>query len=226
MIMAIFKAYCKWNRTGAAQSLLLGLLILTFLGCDSRNPAAVYEERQGRPTPTIPARIAQRRQAVQPRQASFEAPREYPRPTLKPGKVIRDNPDPIEAELKPLQLGNMIENGMVTVANWSPDHNRIVDGDTTTLYKTEGVNPIVLAFTFKEPIALKTIRMFPSYSSYDWAVYTDDTEKGTIIRSVPEETWSRMDFEKSVQTNKVRVEVLRLERDNFVHLNEVEMYVQ
>ncbi len=224
--MAISIPNCKHNWIALLHSVFLGCVVLCAVGCDSRNPASISEERMGRPTPTVPPQIAQRREVRMPQQVAQPIVPEAPRPTIRPGKVIRSNPSPIEADLKPVALASLIRSGSVTVQGWNADYFRTVDGDTTSLYRTDQVNPLVITFAFEEAINLKTVRIFPSYSSYDWAVYTDASEQGLIIRGVPEEQWSRMDFEQPLQTKSIRIEVLRVERDNYVHLNEIEIYVQ
>lgn len=204
--------------------ILLIALILGLSSCDSRNPASIREERAGRPTPTM---LPDRPRVRGPRRVNRQAPvPAAPRPTLKPGKVIANSTETIEGELEPLNLQKMILAGELEVKGYIRDHVRMFDGNVTTLYRTDGVNPIVLDFEFGEPVNLKTIRIYPSYSSYDWAVYINEQERGIIIRSVPSEQWSRLDLEKPTKTKKVRLEVLRIERDNYVHLNEVEMYTQ
>lgn len=224
--MAISILNCKHKWMTCLEVFLLGWIVFSCVGCDSRNPASIGEERSGRPTPTVPPQIAQRREVRMPQQVAQPFVPQAPRPTIRPGKVIRGNPNPIEADLKPIPLEAMIRSGSVTVQGWNSEWFRIVDGDTTSLFRTDQVNPLVLVFGFQVPITLKTVRIFPSYSTYDWAVYTDASEQGLIIRGVPEEQWSRMDFEEPVEIKTVRIEVLRIERDNYVHLNEVEIYTQ
>ena len=109
-----------------------------------------------------------------------------------------------------------------------PNLENLFDSDTGVPVKTENINPYILSFTFKEPISLKTVRIFPSYSSYDWVVYTgsSEKEKGLMIRNAPEEDWSRLDLPKAVSTKTVRLEILRTVRDNFVHVNEIEFYTE
>lgn len=102
----------------------------------------------------------------------------------------------------------------------------LFDGDTGSLSRTEDINPLILVFRLKTPIKLAAVRIFPSYSTYDWAVRPDPESPRLVIRGAAEEQWSRIDFEKPMETAEVRIEVRRLVRDNYVHVNEVELLVE
>jgi len=146
---------------------------------------------------------------------------------MRPGKNVQNNPKPIEASLKPVDLRHLLATGKVRLQ--SPRGGgleNVFDGDPTSLFRSDNVNPVVLTFTFQEPISLKAVRIFPSYSAYDWALYPEPNKLGMVIRGAGEEDWSRIDLPKAVKTNTVRVEVLRIVRDNYVHLNEVEFYTE
>ncbi len=45
------------------------------------------------------------------------------------------------------------------------------------------------------------------------------------MRDAPAELWSGIELKEPIETRVVRVLLQRLERDNFVHLNEVEVWL-
>ena len=102
----------------------------------------------------------------------------------------------------------------------------LFDGDTGSLSRTEDINPLILVFRLETPIQLTAVRIFPSYSTYDWAVRPHPEAPRLMVRGAAEEQWSRIDFEKPIETAEVRIEVRRLVRDNYVHVNEVELLVE
>jgi hypothetical protein len=103
----------------------------------------------------------------------------------------------------------------------------LFDGDFQSLAKSESINPVFLEFEFQKPIRLKAVRMLFSHTvSHNWAVQTDPKKDGMMVRDAPDQQWSRMDFSPSETTQWVRIEMLRTSGDDFVHLNEIEFYVE
>jgi hypothetical protein len=76
---------------------------------------------------------------------------------------------------------------------------------------------------FQQPVRIGAVRVFPSYSTYDWAVRPAPGQPRYLVRAAAEEAWSRIDLPEPLETAEVRLELRRLVRDNFVHLNEVEL---
>ena len=132
--------------------------------------------------------------------------------------------------LKRLDLAEAQRSGALSIAVndpvFPPRLPRIFDGNTETLSRTEDVNPLILTFTFKEEILLKAVRLYPSYSSYDWILRAHPQAESLIVRSAVAKEWSWIDLPTAVKTLSVRIELKRLQRDNFVHLNEIEFYSQ
>ena len=100
----------------------------------------------------------------------------------------------------------------------------LFDGDTASLIRSEQINPLFFTLTFRFPVRLKGVRLFPSYSSYDWALRPLPEEEWLVIQNAADGAWSSLELEQSVETSVVRLEVLRRERDDYVHLNEVELW--
>jgi hypothetical protein len=107
-----------------------------------------------------------------------------------------------------------------------PRLDALFDGDTSTLSRTEDVNPLVLLFELDRKVRLRAVRIYPSYSSYDWSLETGPDQKRLVVRDAGEEMWSGIRLEQAVETDEVRLEVRRLLRDDFVHVNEVELWVE
>ena len=102
----------------------------------------------------------------------------------------------------------------------------LLDGDTTSLVRSEDVNPFFITLTFRSPVRLKGVRVFPSYSSYDWGLQPRPEEVWLVIRNAADEVWSALELEQSVETSVVRLELLRREGDDYVHLNELELWTE
>jgi hypothetical protein len=47
-----------------------------------------------------------------------------------------------------------------------------------------------------------------------------------MIEGAPDSAWSQLDLPEPVSTSIVQLEVLRRERDDYVHLDEIELYTQ
>ena len=198
------------------RTLFIPLAVLISLACESRNPSKVWDERHsvepgGKPVAAAPERGAPEIPAV---------------------------PEPIAAELptrvsqgdrRMLDLAAARQTGAVVVAANDPVFfDRLAplfDGDITTLSRSEDVNPLVLEFRLGQSIKLAAVRIFPSYSTYDWTLYPAPGGPPRRIEQAAEEKWSQMDLETPVETKQIRLEIRRLLRDNFVHVNEIEFYV-
>ncbi len=125
-------------------------------------------------------------------------------------------------------------------AAWSEEAVRIEISDEAFLVRVDGVfdgnvrhsmvsggtNPLVITLTFPEPIRVKVARIFPSASPNDWTFRPHPSHQVLLAPRVPPDTWSYIALPEAISTSEVRFEVLRLERDNFVHLNEIELFVE
>jgi hypothetical protein len=109
--------------------------------------------------------------------------------------------------------------------SFSPRLDALFDDDTTTLGRTDVANPLVVRFKFDPPVSVAAVKIFPSYSTYDWAVRPHAGGPRYAIREAAAETWSRIDLPEPVVTSELQLELRRLERDDHVHLNEVELLV-
>ncbi len=100
----------------------------------------------------------------------------------------------------------------------------MIDGDPDNLLKTDGVNPLVVTMTFREPIQLRAAQAYMAASPYDWVLEAQPGEERLLAANVPERQWTQISLPAAVETNVVRIEILRLERDDYVHANEIELY--
>lgn len=197
-----------------------------FFGCEGRNPAQIGRERHGQP--------AEQRVADEKKPAAVDAPGPVVHtpivPANRPVAIVANNPAAIESSLKQINLARARQEGRLSVQVNDPRFpsrlDPLFDGDSSSLSRTEDINPLILIFTFVEPIQLKTVRIYPSYSMYDWILYPQPEGTGLIIKQAPEEEWSRIDLPAVEKTREVRIEIRRLLRDNFVHINEIEFYSQ
>jgi hypothetical protein len=197
-------------------------VILLCLGCESRNPAEVSRERHPElyGTDQPPSAEVETAEPVEPtpdRKTVFEAAVTPPKSDVAEG-------------LEKLDLAAARRSGRLVIRVndpvFPPRLDAIVDGNTTTLSRTEGVNPLVLRLILDPPIRLRAARVFPSYSSYAWVLEPTPGKDRLLIRETPADEWSAIELEEPVETGEVRLELLRLERDDYVHINELELWVE
>jgi hypothetical protein len=153
------------------------------------------------------------------------APPPEVRAALVPGKDVSGQAA-IPPNTKRLNLMELVEQGQLTVTTNLPvpgDVKQAFDEVDNTLAKSEGANPFVFTFTFANPAVLKAVRVLSSYSDYAWAVEAQGTPR-LVVDMIIDGEWSTIAWPEGIKTNQVKIEVLRKNRDNFVHLNEIEMY--
>ena len=149
-----------------------------------------------------------------------------------PRRSLEGKPAPAEAvaldSLQRIDLAAALSNGELSIEVNDPSAKAaipaMIDGDPDNLLKTDGVNPLVVTLTFREPIQLRAARAYMAASPYDWVLEAQPGEDRLLSANVPERQWSQISLPAAVKTNVVRVEILRLERDDYVHANEIELY--
>ena len=215
-------------------------VLMALVSCESRNPAAIWAERSAR------LGLAATREDLS---TNGEAVEGLSTSGVDDAGMIEPDPD-LESELRRVLSGGIDHasvarfgessrrldlalarrSGEVEVVindpTLDPRLDLLFDGDTTSLARSEEINPLFLTFTFRAPVALKGVRLFPSYSSYDWGLQTGPDQDWLVIRGASQEAWSGIELEQSVETGFVKLELLRRESDDFVHLNEVEIWIE
>jgi hypothetical protein len=104
-----------------------------------------------------------------------------------------------------------------------PHLDALFDGQTQWPVLSDGVNPLILELRFSRPVRLAAARLFPWASPTQWSVEARSGERWSVA-SAPPGAWSQLDLASTVETTTVRIEILRLERDDYVHLCEIELY--
>jgi len=149
-----------------------------------------------------------------------------------PRRSLEGQPAPAEAvaleSLQRIDLAAALSNGELTIEVNDPSAKpavpALIDGDPDNLLKTDSVNPLVITLTFRDPIQLRAARAYMVASSYDWLLEAQPGEQRLLATNVPDRQWSQISLPAAVETNVVRIEMLRLERDDYVHANEIELY--
>lgn len=146
------------------------------------------------------------------------------KPVLAPGKDVSGQAA-LPAKVKKLDLTTLVESGGLTVTSNVPgvDLSGAFDERDDTLAKSEGRNPFKLTFEFSAPRTIKAVRVLSTYSDYSWAFHPDPGER-LFVDTIIDGEWSTIAWPDGVKVKRFHVEVLRKYRDNFVHLNEVEIY--
>ena len=146
------------------------------------------------------------------------------RPVLAPGTLMTSTESTPQGAKK-LSILDLEALQKVTIESVAAgkDASRLFDGDDATVVRTENINPLKITLTFVEPIKLKAARMLSSYSDYNWSMTPEGGER-MIIESSADGVISVLVLPNAVTTKKVTFEVLRRTRDNFCHVNEIELF--
>jgi hypothetical protein len=147
------------------------------------------------------------------------------RPVLRPGKDV-SGAMAVPAKAKKLNLAALIESGALALKTNVPglaDAALSIDETDTTLSKSDGINPFKFFFEFSEPRLIKAVRVLSTYSDYALAIETDKGDR-FVVDMVIEGEWSTVSWPEGLKTKKLTVEVLRKVRDNYVHVNEIEIF--
>jgi hypothetical protein len=225
--------------------LTLGVLLLAVASCESRNPAAIWAERSARAGDSVSAEdlaapaedLSAPAEEVEGLAASGEDGSEPVEPdtdadvrrVLSGGVEVAAVKSTVEG-LRRIAVAPARRSGDIDVVtnDSSLDHQLgpLFDGNTRSLVRSEKINPLFVTFTFRTPVSLKTVRVFPSYSSYDWGLQAAPEAEWLVIRNASGQAWSALELQNAVRTEVVRVELLRRQRDDFVHLNEIELWTE
>lgn len=155
-----------------------------------------------------------------------DQPREEPsvRPTLAPGKAYQGS-STIPAGAKKIDLLNLIATEAATVVTNAPGENiaPLFDGADDTLLRTPNINPLDTTITFAQPTKVKALRVRSTYSDFALAVQIDNGER-LILDPIPEGDWGVVVLPTPVVAKRILIQTLRKVRDNYVHVNEIELY--
>jgi len=202
------------------RSLLVLGSVVVFAGCEyewkeENRSAEPYKAQES---------AAQAKVGDQPAKPKQEAPPPDVRPVLAPGKDVSGQAV-LPAKVKKLNLSDLRDSGQLTVtANlMGGDMSQAFDEREDTLAKSEGFNPFKFTFEFAAPQTIKAVRVLSSYSDYSWACQIDQGER-LFVDTIIDGEWSTIAWPEGIKGKRVQVEVLRKYRDNFVHLNEIEIY--
>jgi hypothetical protein len=187
----------------------LAAVIVTNAGCEGRNPESISRQRQPALYAPAPAPATTAPAATEPPDGDKTIPGDD---AMRGHKLDFSGP----------RAGRLTidVNDPMFVARLDP----LFDGDTATLSRTESVNPLVITFRFPVPVHLTAVRILPSYSSYEWSVEVGRAFRAMLVRAAAPDVWSAIVLPEDVETDTVRVTLRRLERDDYVHVNEIELW--
>jgi len=146
------------------------------------------------------------------------------RPTLAHGKAYEGS-STLPAGSKRIDLLNLQATNGATLATNAPGEkiDALFDGADDSLLRTPNINPLDTTITFTQPTKLKALRVRSTYSDFAVAVQIDGGER-IILDPIPEGDWGLIVWQTPVTAKKVLVQTLRKVRDNYVHVNEIELY--
>lgn len=132
-----------------------------------------------------------------------------------------------------------LSNGQATVTNSTIDIGpigNVFDGNTSTLARTQSINPMVVTLSFATPKQLMGSRTWFLAGDNRWRVETADTvaeldaTTGTFRIALDwatgsEATWQDRSFTAPITCRAVRLKLERLTGDDYVHLNEWQLFL-
>ncbi len=205
------------------RSFFLLLAVVAVVGCEYE-----FKEDSGGSSVVLLHDVA--RESSDPRapeQAEPKKPVQPPevRPVLAPGKDVSGQAA-LPPKVKRMNLAALVEQGALTVTSNVPgagDIQQAFDESDSTLSKSEGTNPFIFTLQFTSPVTVKAVKVLSTYSDYAWAVELQGAPR-LVVDMIIDGEWSTIAWPEGVKTSQVKIEVLRKTRDNFVHLNEIELY--
>jgi hypothetical protein len=161
-----------------------------------------------------------------PEEKEAEQKRDAPKPigTLAPGKPYQGATS-LPADAKRLDVLNLTASNQATVSSNVPGAglDNLFDGADDSLVRTPEINPLDATITFTAATKIKALRVRSTYSDFAIAVQVDGGER-IVLDPIPEGDWATIVFPTPVNAKKILVQTLRKSRDNFVHVNEIELY--
>jgi hypothetical protein len=217
------------------------LATLAAAGCGDRFPFYVSRERHPEYYAGMadqpPPRVETRSRARAPKRREDErrprpVSREFVPPQLGdlPGEIQEVAPASGDGAGERFDLAGGRASGAVLVEVNDPVLRErldvLFDGATAEPVRSDGVNPLVFRIALDPPVRLVGVRVFPSYSTYDWTVRANPEQPRLLVRGAAEEQWSSIELPEPLVTGEVQIEIARLVRDDFVHVNEIELMVE
>jgi hypothetical protein len=192
--------------------------LLTFTACD-------YEWKDEPPPLVIPNAEEQEVALSQDQGKKQEPPKPKSdaRPVLAPGTAYAGS-SKIPDKAKRLEILNLVATNEATISSNTQENelNNVFDGADDSLLRSPEINPVDVTVTFKTPKKFRAIRVRSTYSDFAVAVQIDNGER-LILDPIPDGDWALMVWPQGVTAKRLFVQTLRRSRDNFVHLNEIEV---
>jgi hypothetical protein len=155
-----------------------------------------------------------------------EQKRDAPKPigTLAPGKPYQGATS-LPADAKRVDVLNLAAESKAALTSNVPGEtlNNLFDGADDSLVRTPEINPLDTTITFTAATKIRALRVRSTYSDFAIAVQVDGGER-IVLDPIPEGDWATIVFPTPVTAKKILVQTLRKSRDNFVHVNEIELY--
>ncbi len=152
---------------------------------------------------------------------------------LNEWQLFLANAQPMLVDVAALLVG-----GQATVTNSPLDigaMGNVFDRNTNTLARTPGINPMVVTLNFTSPLTLTRSRLFYYGDNGQWRIETADTmaELDSMTGSFrvaldwsfgAHSSWHERSLTNPITSRVVRLKLQRTVGDNYVHLNEWELY--
>jgi hypothetical protein len=192
--------------------------LFAFTACD-------YEWKDEPPPVVIPD--AERAEVVlseeQVRKQEPQKPKSDVRPVLPPGTAYTGT-SKLPDNAKRVEILNLVATNDATISSNTPPNelNNVFDGADDSLLRSPEINPVDVTIDFKAPKKIRAIRVRSTYSDFAVAVQVDNGER-LILDPIPDGDWALMVWPQGVTAKRIFVQTLRRTRDNYVHLNEIEV---
>jgi hypothetical protein len=155
-----------------------------------------------------------------------------------PRRYYRAQLIPYDTPINPHRVAQMLANGQATVTNTTIDLGpigNVFDGNTNSLARTPAINPMIVTLSFTNPVQISRSRVFFLAGNNSWRVEAAnsvadlDSMSGTYSVQLDWQTdfdsaWQDRSFAAPVTCRAVRLKLQRLTGDNYVHLNEWQLF--
>jgi hypothetical protein len=142
------------------------------------------------------------------------------------------------AQTQQVDVAGALVNGQIIVTYSAIDIGQIgsvFDGNTDTLARSANINPMVVTLSFVSPLTLTRSRIYFLGGNSQWRMETADSmaDLDSMTGSfrvaldwsdAPHSTWVDRSLTHSITCRVIRLKLQRMVGDNYVHLNEWEIY--
>jgi hypothetical protein len=165
---------------------------------------------------------------ARPFDAEYDAKTYGGRPLPLTPPTPTPTPAPPPAGAVKLDLAALIAAGEITIEVNDPTFASqipfILDGRTDSVIRSNSVNPLTIDVTMRSPIRVRAVRAKLPGSRHDLSLDPAPGQPRIVAQNVPEDVWASLEPPAPQTTTHLHLEIRRLDRDDYVHVSELEIW--